>query len=130
MNTHESYVNINTALMLKKAGFDLELKTYYFMGELGETMLGEPKNHNISGEFISAPTLDVARKWLFSKGVVVWVEPCKITNDVRSLGFDKVNTEIWRAISWVSDDGHYVCEGHSYEEALENGIINGIQLLD
>ena len=61
---HECYVSLEVAKLLKEAGFDWEIKTFYFNNELHETMLGDAKNHNFSNQFISAPTLAYTHNWI------------------------------------------------------------------
>lgn len=116
MNDYEIYVSLELAMMLKEAGFDWEIKTFYFMGELCETMLGEAKNHNFSNEFVSAPTLAVAQKWMREvMGVNVEVlylfEPCKYYF-ARACHLED------DSILRIKD-----CKSFVYERALEAGII-------
>jgi len=114
MNDYEVYVSLELAMMLKEAGFDWEIKTFYFMGELSETMLGEAKNHNFSDQFVSAPTLYVAQKWLREvKNVLIEVQifPDDCAKDVK-YGVNIVN-------SYIATPDLY----KTYEEALVEGII-------
>lgn len=77
MNTHETYVSLETAKILKKAGFDWEIDSLY------QVYPEEPVrfevdskfqyNWNIHSNIISAPTLAVAQKWLREiKGYAVY----------------------------------------------------------
>lgn len=73
MNTHESYISLETAKMLKEAKFDWECE-YAILPttEMGDTPYqynqGRTNNYNdkekYQFEIYSAPSLDVAQRWL------------------------------------------------------------------
>ena len=117
---HEYYVSFEVARLLKEVGFDWEIKTFYFMGQIGETMLGDAKNHNFSNQFISAPTLDVAQRWLretyhlhitiFSSSQESWM--FRITKPHEKL-----------------ENGVYGEDFYTYEEAQEAGIKKALELI-
>ena len=117
---YEYYVSLEVAKLLKEAGFDWEIKTFYFNNELHETILGEAKNHNFSEVYISAPTLEVAQKWLrevhhlhitiFSSSQESWM--FRITKQHQSL-----------------EDGVYGEDFYTYEEALEAGIKKALEMI-
>ena len=124
---HECYVSLEVAKLLKEAGFDWEIKTFYFNNELGEAMLGEAKNHNFSYQFISAPTLAVAQQWLRE------VKNCSIKIDVFPHNLDKNN--IYYTHNWIIyldgerysgsnwDDTRY------YEVAQEGAIKKALEMI-
>lgn len=62
----EDYVSFETAKLLKENGFDEETRGYYpIKGDAtGRLMFGIEYNHNHSQVQISAPTLQMAMKWL------------------------------------------------------------------
>ena len=82
MNTHESYVSLETAKMLKECGFDWECETHYHNGCL-DSVYGENHDYNSEryedggyNEYYSAPTLAVAQRWLREiKGIRFYITP-------------------------------------------------------
>lgn len=62
----EDYVSFETAKLLKEKGFNEETRGYYpIKGDAtGRLMFGSEYNHNHSQVQISAPTLQMAMKWL------------------------------------------------------------------
>lgn len=65
----EDYVSFETAKLLKEKDFDEETRGYYpIKGDAtGRLMFGSEYNHNHSHVQISAPTLQMAMKWLREK---------------------------------------------------------------
>ena len=115
---HECYVSSEIAKLLKEAGFDWEIKTFYFNNELGETMLGDAKNHNFSNQFISAPTLAVAQQWL--RGVKN-VDVFAYRNEPK----DKFESIVSFNKKW-STTGMCI---NTYEEALETAIKKALEMI-
>ena len=114
---HECYISLEIAKLLKEAGFDWEIKTFYFNNELGETMLGDAKNHNFSNQFISAPTLAVAQQWLREvKNVDVFA--------YRNEPKDKFESIVSFNKKW-STTGMCI---NTYEEAQEAGIKKALEI--
>lgn len=78
MNTHETYVSLETAKLLKKAGFDWRIYDGYILYENDNSFVTQFQTpHNFNGnngdlfnnylhhkEILSRPTLSVAQKWL------------------------------------------------------------------
>ena len=128
---HEYYVSSEIAKLLEKAGFDWEIKTFYFNNELHETILGEAKNHNFSKVYISAPTLEVAQRWLR--------EVKKLYIEIRRMPkcdlFDRYFTSI--AIMQEpfdtelrdKDDEIIYISGKTYEKALEATIKKALEII-
>ena len=115
---HEYYVSLEVAKLLKEAGFDWEIKTFYFMDQLGETMLGNAKNHNFSNQFISAPTLEVAQRWLREvKNIDVFA--------YRNEPKDKFESIVSFNKKW-STTGMCI---NTYEEALETSIKKALEII-
>ena len=119
ITNHEYYVSFEVAKLLKEAGFDWEIKTFYFMDQLGETMLGDAKNHNFSNQFISAPTLVVAQQWLREvKNVDVFA--------YRNEPKDKFESIVSFNKKW-STTGMCI---NTYEEALETAIKKVLEIIN
>ena len=115
---HECYISLEIAKLLKEAGFDWEIKTFYFNNELGETMLGDVKNHNFSNQFISAPTLAVVQQWLREvKNVDVFA--------YRNEPKDKFESIVSVNKKW-STTGMCI---NTYEEALETAIKKALEMI-
>ena len=115
---HEYYVSLEVAKLLKEAGFDWEIKTFYFNNELVETMLGDAKNHNFSNQFISVPTLAVAQQWLREvKNVDVFA--------YRNEPKDKFESIVSFNKKW-STTGMCI---NTYEEALETAIKKALEII-
>lgn len=150
MNTHESYVSLETAKMLKEAGFDWKIASYYvryyegdgnddsipteeFRLHIGDNTYCTDYNNTpltyINGILhkLSAPTLDVAQRWLRE------VKNCSIMIDVFVHDLDKNN--IYYTYNWIMyldgerysgsnwDDTRY------YEVAQEAGIKKALELI-
>ena len=130
---HEYYVSFEVARLLKEVGFDWEIKTFYFMGQIGETMLGDAKNHNFSNQFISAPTLDVAQRWLREVkhlDISIHYDPTIKSQPYVYFIYDaeeKFN-DILGIISPIThsySDGYF----YKYEEAQEAGIKKALEII-
>ena len=139
MNTNESYVSLETAKLLKQAGFDWECMCYYSVNTLHEPNNGfihiykQYKelfyDHNKTKMPVySAPTLAVAQRWLMEE------KEC----DVNVLtDFDSVRRFYY--VRYVIKDGHYkvfyITDRQSYtyfntyEEAQEAGIKKCLTLI-
>lgn len=63
---NEDYVSFETAKLLKERGFDEKVRGYYSVNsDNNDTpQFGPLYNHNHSIQMISAPTLQMAMKWL------------------------------------------------------------------
>lgn len=130
---HECYVSHEVAKLLKEAGFDWEIKTFYFMDQLGETMLGDAKNHNFSNQFISAPTLEVAQKWLREVkhlDISIHYDPTIKSQPYIYSIYDVAEKfdDIFGIISPVThsySDGYF----YKYEEAQEAGIMKALEII-
>ena len=130
---HECYVSLEVAKLLKEAGFDWEIKTFYFMDQLVETMLGDAKNHNFSNQFISAPILDVAQRWLREVkylDISIHYDPTIKSQPYVYFIYDaeeKFN-DILGIISPIThsySDGYF----YKYEEAQEAGIKKALEII-
>jgi hypothetical protein len=125
---HESYVSLDVAKLLKKAGFDWKVISYYRNGNdrihFGEEPIDWNRQHSqltIANDY-SAPTLEVAQRWLREvKNIDVFVlfehfDP-KIngyTYEIRHKGTRIILSE------WVNT---------TYEGALEAGIKKALEII-
>ena len=124
MNTHESYVSLETARLLKEAGFDWECSHWYSLD--GSQWLTDRETNNLSPEnkkrFIHCPSLAVCQRWLReSKGIAVNVYSCLIPET----GYK------WylRCVDMKQRDVWYKYMYKSYEEALETGIKKVLEII-
>ena len=118
----EDYVSFETAKLLKEKGFDEETRGYYpIKGDAtGRLMFGSEYNHNHSQVQISAPTLQMAMKWLREEHkLFIFISTWrKLTNavqyycEIRNLD----NPDFDTLASFTSNE---LC---SYEEACEAAI--------
>jgi len=63
------------AILLKKVGYDVPCDGFYYRDHDKDYERQESQNFNASLNKISAPTVYECIKWLYSKGVYVYVEP-------------------------------------------------------
>ena len=123
MNTHETYVSLETAKLLKQTGFDWECdKIYYCYHEDNDTWDLESNNKNhfriLELDYcLLAPSLAVAQKWLR--------EAKEIT--VNATDYCQEGSALYSKWRWYyhSKNGKFmdaVWDFHSYEQALEAGI--------
>ena len=131
MNTHESYVSLETANMLKEAGFDWVTKHAMDMNGQVFTFDGYGRNWNTPDQThcLSAPTLDIAARWLRearaitidSKSTVVetFGFECHYISQAKAQA-DGANGE------WIANSS---CMFYSYEEALEEGLKSCLRYL-
>jgi len=120
----EDYVSFKIAKLLKEKGFDVECDYLYVDGELvrarggkcnwndGETLFTDYKNE------CSAPTLQMAMKWLREVHKLCITIIPKVTNDEGSGGC------LWEwAVTYLSVPQSVSLElFESYEEACEKAI--------
>jgi len=119
---NEYYVSLELAKLLKKAGFDWETE-YAYVDELFCPMRSFSSNFNSWGikihEFVSAPTLDVAQRWLREvKNIRLFVEGGNEYYVVESYIRYK---NCW-CPTGICHNGLEYERFNTYEEALEAGI--------
>lgn len=159
MNTHETYVSFETARLLKQAGFDWKTFSHWTESDINnpdfkfsglsdkpilydgyipideETYVGRKKdwnNYNNECPLIynySAPTLDVAQRWLREvKGVEVYAhvfyDSCEMLDEWDVYVYE-VNHITKHIEDYISSYDIY----HTYEEALEAGIKKCLNLI-
>ena len=128
MNTHESYVSLETAKMLKKVGFDWECMKCYnhevmFDMESDEIRKQCPQHSQWD---ILAPTLDVAQRWLREvKGYHISVFPETTYKEGIMYNFSIYKED-------YDFNANHIYTGQTvktYEEALEEGIKKCLTIL-
>lgn len=130
---HECYVSFDVAKLLEQAGFDWKCKTYFDASiYLDETIIeDELRDYNFMNGSIrfSAPTLDVAQRWLREvKGFEVFVG---FTKHDFGKGNEKAYFYSCYEIPENEDayehyeDKYY----HFYEEAQEACIKNALDVI-
>jgi len=124
---HECYVSLEVAKLLKEAGFKWFINSTYRDGVLMhqgnllcDNFNGKQYENAARHEFFSAPTLDVAQRWLrevhhlhitiFSSSQESWM--FRITKQHQSL-----------------EEGVYGEDFYTYEAAQEAGEKNALELI-
>lgn len=152
MITHESYISLETAKLLKTAGFDWEVDTCYIDGDLhkystnfnwnlprdqfekegSDNLFHHFINQNSNNSvFESAPTLAVVQTWLREvKNIEVettWYVPLEkgLQEDFQKRKYDY---SIQTGVEY-SSYGDAMNEFNTYDEALESGIEKALKLV-
>ena len=128
---HECYVSVEVAKLLKKAGFDWEVNHSYPNCEsLDNSCSGYMEDlsfyHNLNdGKYggMSAPTLDVAQRWLRKiKNVVLLVD---FNNDEDCEENERYGVTIYTGKERIIELATYP----TYEEAQEAGINKALEII-
>ena len=142
-NTHEVYVNLEIAEMLKKAGFNWKCHASYQNGEFTEFRYSSYfkvliMDFNNAPDYMnqySAPSLDVAQRWLR-----------EVKNYYVSVDVDCDSIGVFYTVRYVFHDGDkynasYIWEDtglstvkhrrifDNFEEAQEAGIKKALELI-
>ena len=116
---HEYYVSFEVAKLLKEAGFKWKCRNLYDSQDNynGITFTPSFENWNISNKSdYSAPTLDVAQRWLREvKGYELWVYPFSTHYRFSFYGY------------LANEDNNTNFD--TYEEALEAGIKKALEII-
>ena len=128
--TTEDYISFETAKLLKEKGFDEKVDTLYKMdGEFLKSTLCinynnpdfELSMHNVPQDTVSAPTLQMAMKWLREKN---WFVQIQIQNDGTYIGYI-YRTDGFPYVGWdkirVKETPEEACEA-AIKYCLENLI--------
>lgn len=132
MNTHETYVSLETAKLLKKAGFDWGCFFYYENKKLRGNYKDSPNNMNASNiwqeeRYCSAPTLEVVQKWLREvKAMHICVKPNEASANCKYFVTVIVNDTKWGNLQ---DDNRKTIMFDTYEEAQEAGIKKALEII-
>ena len=124
MNTHETYVSLEVAKLLKDAGFDWEC-CYCYDAETKDFLNDNEGEFNFNegddNDFYSAPTLTIAQRWL---------------REVKDMFISTLYTvEGWKAVATYPKPlpekiyAEFVFCRDSYEQALEAGINKCLTIL-
>ena len=144
---HECYVSFEVAKLLKEAGFDWKCNTKYSISKVHERWYDDCRERMIDFEYeegelfvpslfydrwsvnpeenlISAPTLDVAQRWLREKNLLLYIPPCHIDGKW-----------LWRY--WITNcinkedttQIYSVKEYDTYEKAQEAGIKKCLEVI-
>lgn len=125
--TTEDYVSFETAKLLKEKGFDWETCAYWDLTTMTKTpkigMSLTPKNWNYKWNIfslpVSAPTLQVAMKWLRVHNIipVILVGGYTVVPFYYWFRIDKNNNGKWEDSVYRDETEH-----STYEEACEAAI--------
>ena len=133
MNTHEIYVSLEVAKLLKEAGFDWPTHysyDLYLYNTEGEKRVIDGFASTLCNEhdgLASMPTLDVAQRWLREvKAMHICVKPNEASANCKYFVTVIVNDTKWGN---VQDDNRKTIMFSTYEEAQEAGIKKCLTLL-
>lgn len=126
---HECYVSLEVAKLLKELGFDWECREYYYNFTTTGWSLSFDDNfvnwNSWSEQYISAPTLEVAQRWLrVVKGIHLYVRP--ILDEHKYVVTVVVDDLTW---GQVNDNNGTSKRFNTYEEAQEAGIKKALELI-
>ena len=124
---HECYVSPEVAKLLREAGFDWECKEYYYNFTTTGWSLNFDDNfvnwNNWSERYISAPTLEVAQRWLRKvKQCYVHVYPM--------FSFEGTLEYYFVEVTYPSSCAIKQNEFNTYEEAQEAGIKKALEIIN
>ena len=120
METHETYVSLETAKLLKQAGFDWEVYRCYETLPEKKKIFGRhlvPYQGKAREDVLPAPTLEVAQRWLREvKSVFLYAEPLSHTD---------------YSITWIARklNGFTTQEYATHEEAQEAGEKKALEMI-
>ncbi len=115
----EDYVSFETAKLLKEKGFDVKCLTYFISDNEIATILTR-RDFNNNGIYLSAPTIQMAMKWLREeKKLSIIIDICFDDDRDRQPGYF---FDIWRLTPPYEslETPHPVFD--TYEEACEAAI--------
>ena len=131
---HEYYVSLEVAKLLKRAGFKWFVNFAYRddilvsqENSLCDNFNGKHYENSTMHEFFSAPSLDVAQRWLReSKGLHICVKPNEASVNCKYFVTVIVSDTKWGN---VQDDNRQTIMFDTYEEAQEAGIQKCLTIL-
>ena len=130
---HERYVSLEVSKLLKEAGFDWGCREYYYNFTTTGWSLSFDDNfvnwNSWSEQYISAPTLDVAQRWLREiKGVEVYAH---VFYDSREM-LDESDVYVYEVNHITKHIEDYISSYdiyHTYEESQEAGIKKVLEII-
>ena len=118
MEWHETYVSLETAKLLKQAGFDWEVQTCYDLKE-GCSDTSTTCNWNVYDDYASRPPLSMVQTWIREvKNVDVTVSRAMAWNQFYYTIEHEENRTSKIDVMSLNDDLWWF----KYEDALEAGI--------
>ena len=132
---HEYYVSLEVAKLLKEAGFDWEIMSFYTNDitegceseyELRLVKFDNWNDKNKSWcDLVSCPTLEVAQRWFrVVKGIHLYVRP--ILDEHKYVVTVVVDDLTW---GQVNDNNGTSKRFNTYEEAQEAGIKKALEII-
>ena len=124
---HNVYVSRELALLLKQAGFDWKCREYYYNFTTTGWSLNFDDNfvnwNSWSELYISAPTLEVAQRWLREeKNLILLIDMAPSYCNGKPMGY--------KFVIHVSCGNHIFGEWKdTYEEAQEAGIKKTLEMI-
>ena len=128
-NLHETCVNFEVAKLLKEVGFNWDCKYVYDLlfptscknNEVCDNY-SSTKNQNRFSDLISAPTLEVAQKWLRDvHGIIFTIEAFVVNRN------DAYNERTMYTCRFLDDD-ITLHEYETYEDAQAAGIQAALEM--
>ena len=118
----EDYVNFETSKLLKEKGFDMHVSSFY--DDEGKFSRKEADWNWNTGSHYSAPTLQMAMKWLRNKHKMF------VLIEYSTFDFDAIRPFLW-SIREMKIDGGLICGSYysSYEKACEAAIKYALENL-
>lgn len=132
-NITEDYVSFETAKLLKEKGFDWDCKQVYDLVRPQSCADGKiydnfpDKNPNAYDELVSAPTLQMAMKWLREEHhLFIGVEPRLSFTDYYWITANVYKVRKKNSLYHAEPVDDYscvaCCDGDSFEDACESAI--------
>ncbi len=123
----EDYVSFETAKLLKEKGFDWECRAFYVKSkECGIELFPSDRSHNYNDDVyprISAPTIQMAMKWLRKKkGIAIIPIISSILDNERFLWDIKIvvaKTNETYSQGWIYEEPE-----EAYETAIKYALEN------
>lgn len=134
---HKCYVSLEIAKLLKEAGFDWECREYYYNFITTGWSLNFDDNfvnwNSWSEQRISAPTLDVAQRWLREikhLDISIHYDPTIKSQPYVYFIYD-VEEKFNDILGIISPVTHSYSDGYfyTYEEAQEAGIKKTLEII-
>lgn len=133
MSTHEVYCSLDICRLLKEVGFDWDTYSVY-----NKDGVFTDKNRSITRwnnftDYYSAPTIDVAQRWLREVKhleISIYYDPT-IKSQPYIYEIYDVNEKFDNIFGRISPVSHSTTCGYfyTYEEALEAGIKKALELI-
>ena len=119
----EDFVSFETAKLLKEKGFDEEARSCYYFNDTSKVYSNWGIGCNYNGYgfqniCVSAPTLQMAMKWLREKNIIITIHP----NSFDASGKVYYKPDIWFNGEYQSEYDIEDRENPVYESACEDAI--------